>query len=108
VQRSLARKLIPLLLLLALVAGGNHFAAATTIMEQSGAHMADMQKPDMSCKACGGAMSAAPCDAVCAALPAIEVALVGLSALGFHEGWMMRSEAGATFSIRPDTSPPRA
>lgn len=108
-QRSLARKLVGLLLLLALVAGGDRFAAATMIMEQGGgAHMADMQKPDMSCKACGGTMAAAPCDAVCAALPAIDVALAGLSASGFDEGWMTRSDAGPTFSIRPETSPPRA
>jgi hypothetical protein len=106
VQRSLARKLIALLLLLALVAGEDHFAAMA--MDMDDAHMSDMQKPDMSCKGCDRAMTAAPCDAVCAALPAIETASLELPASGFHERWMMRSDASATFSIKPDTSPPRA
>jgi hypothetical protein len=107
VQRSLARKLVALLVLLALIAGGDRFAMAAT-MEQGGSQMTDMQKPGMSCKACGATMAAAPCDAVCAALPAVDAALIVLPGAGFGERWTTRSESGATCSIRPDTSPPRA
>jgi hypothetical protein len=106
VQRSLARKLIALLLLLALIAGGGRFAAMA--MDMDGAQMTHMQKPDMSCKACGGAMMAASCDAACTALPAIDVAVLGLSDVRIYDHWMTRSDSGATCSIRPDTSPPRA
>jgi hypothetical protein len=109
VQRTLVRKLIALLVLLTLVAGGGRFAAmAMTMDERGAAHMADMQTPDTDCKSCGGVMAAAPCDAVCTALPAIEAAIIGLSDMGFHERWLARSDAGATCSVRPDTSPPRA
>ncbi len=98
--------LIAVLLLLALVAGGGHNAA--TAMDMTCAHASDMQKPDMSCKGCDGAMTAAPCEAVCAALPAIDTAVLELPASGFHDSWMMRSDASETFFIKPDTSPPRA
>jgi hypothetical protein len=109
VQRSLARTLIALLVLLALIAGNDRFAAMAMSIDQGGAaHMADMQEQDMGCKACDGMMAAAPCDALCAGLPAIDVVIVGLSETGFHERWLLRSDIGATCSIRPDTSPPRA
>lgn len=106
VQRPLARQLFALLLLLALVAGGDRFAAIG--MDMGGVQMSDMQQSDQDCKACGGTMSTAPCDVVCGALPAIDIAMVGLPSPGAHERWTARSESGAGFSIRPDTSPPRA
>jgi hypothetical protein len=106
VQRSLARKLVALLVLLALIASGDRFAMVMA-MEQSGTQMTDMQKPDMSCKACGAMMAAAPCDALCAALPAIDAAFIDLSDVGVRERWAAHSESGATHFISPDTSPPR-
>lgn len=105
-ERSLARKLIALFLLLALIAGGDRFAAMALSMDSL--QMSDVRKPDIGCKACDGAMSAAPCDAACLALPAIEGGFVDAPARRSHERWMLRSDAGATFSIKPDTSPPRA
>ena len=105
-QRSLARKLIALFLLLALIAGGDRVAAMA--LDADGPQMSDMHKPDISCKACDGAVSRAPCDAACLALPAIEAGFVSVPASRIHERWMMRSNTGATFSIKPDTSPPRA
>lgn len=93
--------------MLALAAGGGRFAAMAMSLDEAGAQMSDMQKLDMTCKACGGAVASAPCDAVCVAPPAVGVAALGLSYVGFHEGWMIRPESGAAHSIRPDTSPPR-
>lgn len=108
-QRSLARKLIALFVLLALIAGGDRFGTMALAMDAAGTQMSDMQKPDMSCKACGGSMAVAPCDAVCAVLPAIDdVAIVGLPEVGRHQRWMTRFDSCATHAIRPDTSPPRA
>jgi hypothetical protein len=71
--------------------------------------MGKMQTGDMDqgCKACGAPI-AAPCDIVCAALPALDVAAVSVDALGLHERWSSRSESGIGIFIRPDTSPPRA
>lgn len=108
VQRSVARTLVVLLVMLALAAGGGRFAAMAMSLDEAGAQMGDMQQPDMTCKACGGAVTSAPCDAVCVASPATGVAALGLSYVGLHERWMIRSESGAAHSIRPDTSPPRA
>ncbi|WP_162917587.1 hypothetical protein [Dongia deserti] len=107
-QRSLAKQLIALLLLLALVAGGDRFAVMTMSSGMDGMHMSDIQKPDTSCKACGGMTADMPCDAVCAALPAIDASPVGLADVRVHDHWMTRSEPSADYSIRPDTSPPRA
>jgi hypothetical protein len=107
VQRSLARKLVALLILLALIAGGDRFAMAMT-MEQRDAPMSDMQKPDMSCKACGATMAGAPCDAACSALPAIAAAIDGVPDARGHERWPTRSESIASLSVKPNTSPPRA
>ena len=106
-QRSLARKLVALLILLALIAGGDRFAVAMT-MEQRDAPMSDMQKPDMGCKACGATTAAAPCDAACVALPAIAAAIDGVPDARGHERWLTRSELIASLSVKPDTSPPRA
>ena len=106
VQRSLAAKLIAVLVLLALVAGGHRFAAMTMSMDAM--QMSDMQNPDMNCQACDGTMTDTPCDAVCMALPAIDGELVALANIRAHERWMMHADSGAASSVRPDTSPPRA
>lgn len=107
-QRSLAKQLVTLFLLLALIAGGEGFGASVMSMDKHGAQIGDLQDTDTSCKACGGAMTAAPCDAACPAFPALDVALVRPFEVGAHERWIRRSESGASFAIRPDPSPPRA
>jgi hypothetical protein len=101
VRRHLTQ-LLALLLLLALIAGGE----STMAMSMD---MADMQMSDMDqgCKGCG-APTAAPCDVVCVALPALDVAVFRINELSVHERWATRSESGAGVFIRPDTSPPRA
>jgi hypothetical protein len=105
VQRSLATKLIAVLLLLALIAGGDRFAAMT--MDMDGMQMSDMQKPDMTCQSCDGMMAEMSCDAVCTALPAIDGTLFALTNRRAHERWMMRADSGTAASVKPDTSPPR-
>jgi hypothetical protein len=106
VQRSLATKLIAVLLLLALIAGGDRFAAMA--MDMDGMQMSDMQKPDMNCQSCDGMMADTSCDAVCTALPAIDSTLSALTNRRVHERWMMHADSGAATSVRPDTTPPRA
>jgi hypothetical protein len=106
VQRSLATKLVSVLLLLALIAGGDRFAAMA--MDMDGMQMSDMQKPDMNCQACDGMMADTSCDAVCAALPAIDGNLIALAHIPAHGCWMMHADSGTACSVRPDTSPPRA
>jgi hypothetical protein len=109
VLRLTAKKLLSLLLLMALIAGGEGFASMAMPMPAGGPQMANMQKADVSCKACGGAtMPASPCDTLCAALPAIDAAIPAPSGAGSHERWIVRSDDGATHFISPDTSPPRA
>lgn len=109
VQRSTARRLISLLLLAALFAGGESFASTAMPMDVGGAHMADIQKSGMDCKACGAAnMATAPCDAMCAALPAIDPLVIGDSISGVRERWAIQPEIGRSHLITPDTSPPRA
>jgi hypothetical protein len=102
VLRNLARRLLALLLLLALIAGGQ--GTMTMSVDMGAMQMGDM---DQGCKACGAPV-AAPCDVVCAALPAIDVAAFSVDELGRHERWSNRAESGAGVFIRPDTSPPRA
>lgn len=92
---------------MALIAGGGHFVAMAMPLEQGGGHMADVQNQEMNCKGCARARAAAPCDAVCVALSAIDVASIDLPNLNSHERWTIRPESGATYSVRPDTSPPR-
>jgi len=109
VQASVARKLVSLLLLLALIVGGERFASMAMPMIAASPHAIDMQQPDMSCKACGTSrMATAPCDASCMALPAIDTAAVDTSGTGSHRHWMLRPETGPSLLISPDTSPPRA
>lgn len=74
-----------------------------------GMDMGKMQMSDMDqgCKACG-APTAAPCDIVCAPLPALDIAAFSVDALSLHERWSNRSESGIGIFVRPDTSPPRA
>jgi hypothetical protein len=108
VLRLTARKLLSLLLLVALIAGGEGFASMAMPMPAGGQQMAGMQQPDMSCKACGGTtMPASPCDALCAALPAIDAVVAAPSSVGLHERWIVRADVGATHFVTPDTSPPR-
>jgi hypothetical protein len=103
VPRHFARWLLAFLLLLALLVSEQSSGAMS-------ADMANMQMSDVdqSCKACGGTMAAAPCDAACVALLAIAAAIVALPDDGGHECWSTRSESTASHSISPDTSPPRA
>lgn len=69
----------------------------------------DSQRSDMDCKACGmSQMATAPCDAICATLPAIDTAAIGLVEVGSLERWMARCGYGASHAIVPDPSPPRA
>jgi hypothetical protein len=104
VLRHFARRLLALLLLLALIAGGESSGAMAMSMDMGEMQMGDM---DQGCKACGASI-AAPCDIVCAALPALDVAAFCVDAPGLHERWSNRSESGIGIFIRPDTSPPRA
>ena len=71
--------------------------------------MGEMQMGDMDqgCKACGAPI-AAPCDIVCAALPALDVAAFRVDAPSLHERWSNQPQSGISIFIRPDTSPPRA
>ncbi|HEV8392412.1 MAG TPA: hypothetical protein VGQ35_21335 [Dongiaceae bacterium] len=109
VQASIARKLISLLLLAVLIAGGESLASMPTPLSAGSPPAMDMQKSDMSCKACGlSKMAAVSCDAQCAAVPAIATAVIDLSRMGSHEPWIIRSDGGATLSIGPDPAPPRA
>lgn len=101
VRRHLTRQLLALILLLALIAGGQNNMAMS--MDMAGMRMSDM---DQDCKACGAPI-AESCDVVCAALPALGVAVFHVIELGVHERWVSRSESGASVFIRPDTSPPR-
>jgi hypothetical protein len=102
VLRHLAKRLLALLLMLALIAGGESTMAMG--MDMEGMQMSDM---DQSCKACGAPI-ASPCDVVCVALPALDVADFRVDELSMHERWVSRSESGAGVFVRPDTSPPRA
>ena len=102
VSRTLARRLLALLLLLALIAGGQGTMAMS--MDLAGMGTGDM---DQGCKACGAPV-AAPCDVVCAALPALDVTAFLVDELSVHERWLTRSESGGGVFIRPDPSPPRA
>lgn len=104
VLRHLARRLLALLLLLALIAGGPNPGAMAMSMDMGNMQTGDM---DQGCKACDAPI-AAPCDVVCAALPAIDVATFSIDELTLHERWGNRAECGASVFIRPDTSPPRA
>ena len=104
VLRHLARRLLALLLLLALIAGGQSSGAMAMNMDMAKMQMSDM---DQGCKACGAPI-AAPCDIACAALPALDVAAFRVEAPGLQERWSNCSESGISIIIRPDTSPPRA
>lgn len=104
VLRHLARRLLALLLLLALITGGQSSGAMAMSMDMGQMQTSDM---DQGCEACGASI-AAPCDIVCAALPALDVAAFSVDALSLHERWSNRSESGVGVFIRPDTSPPRA
>jgi hypothetical protein len=108
VLRHLARRLLALLLLLALIAGGQSSGVMAMSMDAMSMDMGKMQTGDMDqgCKACGAPI-AAPCDIVCAALPALDVAAFRVEAPGLQERWSNRSESGISIFIRPDTSPPR-
>lgn len=109
VLRHLARRLLALLLLLALTAGGQSSGAMAMSMEAMSMDMGKMQTGDMDqgCKACDAPI-AAPCDILCAALPALDVAAFRVEAPGLQERWSNRSESGVGVFIKPDTSPPRA
>jgi hypothetical protein len=108
VQRWTARKLISLLLLAALFAGGESLASMAMPMDAGGMHMASMQKPDMDCKACGAAgMAAALCDTMCAALAAIDPLAVNGPESGLRARWVLQPEIGRSRLTTPDTSPPR-
>jgi hypothetical protein len=101
VLHHLARRLLALLLLLALIAGGQSTMAMS--MDMDAMQMSDM---DQGCKACGAPV-AAPCDIVCTAHPALDVADFRVDEPSVHEHWASRSESGASVFIRPDISPPR-
>jgi hypothetical protein len=101
--------MIALLLLLALVAGGDRFAMPMSMgMGMGGMQMSDMQNPDAPCKSCDGMKAAMTCDAMCVALPAIAVSSLALSGVRVSEDWTTRSDAATDSSIAPDPSPPRA
>lgn len=107
--RRLAKRLLALLLLLALIAGGQSPGAMAMSMDAMSMDTGKMQTGDMDqgCKACDAPV-AAPCDIVCAAPPALDVAAFRVGAPGLHERWSNRSRSGISIAIRPDTSPPRA
>lgn len=108
VRRVTLRTLISLLLLLALFAGGRISAVMAMPMASGSSLAADAQMPDANCKACGaGTMATALCDALCAALPAIDATVAELGVVGSHGPWILRAESGPTHFIGPDTSPPR-
>lgn len=104
VLRHLARRMLALLLLLALMAGGQNPSAMAMSMDMGKMQMGDL---DQGCKACGAPI-AAPCDTICATLPAIDVAAFNVDEPSLQERWSNRSESGISVFIRPDTSPPRA
>lgn len=112
--RRLAKRLLALLLLLALIAGGQSPSAMAMSMDAMSMDAMSMDTGkmqtgdmDQGCKACDAPV-AAPCDIVCAAPPALDVAAFRVGAPGLHERWSNRSRSGISIAIRPDTSPPRA
>jgi len=104
VLRNLARHLLAVLLLLALITGGQDSSAMAIGMDMGKMQMGDM---DQGCKACGAPI-AAPCDVACAALPALDAAAFCVDKFIVHERWSSCSETGVSVFIRPDPSPPRA
>ena len=106
-MRWLVRKLVHLLLLLALIAGGQASALMAAPM-MTGNEQAGQQMP-VDCKACGKMdMTAGPCDAACIALPAIEAPTVAIAGTTSRHAWSLQADFGPTHLIRPDTSPPRS
>lgn len=77
-------------------------------VDADGTHAISVQKPVMDCKACGTtSMAVAPCNAMCAALPAIDPLAVNGPESGQRQSWALRPESGRSHFISPDTAPPR-
>jgi hypothetical protein len=102
------RRLICPLLLLALFAGGPVSLFLQLPGDGRAMSMTDEQMSGKYCKDCDEAAPSSVCDAVCAALPAIEAAAVALDPASSGVAWGLSFETGSTHFISPDTSPPRA
>ena len=109
VRHLALRKMVHLLLLLALLAGGQVSATMVMPVPQDGSPTVAAEMPEMNCKACTATDAASgPCDILCVALTAIIPGGPDLADAGSHQDWAWQPRSGHTHSISPDTSPPRA
>lgn len=100
--------MIHLLLLLALLAGGQVSAAMTMPMPQ-GDTPAAAETSDTHCKACTAADPASgPCEMLCVALPGVLPGAMDLAEAGSRADWTWPPRSGPTHAISPEPSPPRA